>query len=161
MTTILLFVGGYFVLLGTLSIAVRPYRTRLANLASEILCDSESEDVRRYVQDSLRTAYSMRSAPAHVLGYIIGLLTPSERLSRDAAEWAKRFPDFMQDRRWMGLSDYHLASVAAVNPLFGALLYVLRMLFRLKLYLFVRRHYRPSQPKVVEIEMFNEMKVAA
>jgi hypothetical protein len=69
----------------------------------------------------------------------------------------------------------YYASISAVNPIFGALLYVARTAFRLKAYWFIVRHYRTGQrrmtaldmrakvevrPKVAELEIFGEVKAA-
>jgi hypothetical protein len=105
----------------------------------------------------------------------MALLTPSVRYDRRAVEWARKNPEVTGDPRWRELFELYYASIAAVNPIFGALLYVARILFRIKAYLFVIQHYRPTRhqladlnvrpkmevrPKIAEMEIFGEVKAA-
>jgi hypothetical protein len=164
MITVLALVAGYFLLLMALSLMVRRQRERMAVLANSLLKMELLPHQERVVQRVINTSYSMRSAPAHLLSFTIALLTPAERLDHDARQWAKENPEMVTDRRWGELFDCHMASVAAINPVFGVLMYLARFLFKMKAYVFVRRHndcYRPSQPRLEELTVFGELKAAA
>lgn len=174
MTTILAFVAGYFVLLLLLSLLVRQKRERLGVLLNELLCMDLTPEQERGLNGMLYSAYSLRSAPATFLGMVVALLIPSAKFDQQAHAWAKKNPEMITDPRWSEVFDLYYVSIAAVNPIFGALMYGARLLFRLKAYLFVIRHYRPAgqrpaqprttnvdvRPKVTEMELFGEAKVA-
>lgn len=140
-TTILLFVGGYFVLLGVLALAVRPYRARLAALADEILRTSPSDEVDRHVRELLKSAYSIRGAVAQFLGYAFYVVLPAHRVLTIAHEFHRAHPDLVDESRLSEFYDLWRASTAAVNPIFGALMYVAKGLFRLKARACVRRYH--------------------
>src|SRR5438045_1298392 len=123
MMTIVLFVGGYFVLLGGLSVAVRPYRVRLADLADEIICDTRSDAVRKHVQDVLRTTYSVRGAPIEFFGLCMLLVLPAHRVIALAHDAYEEHREMMSEERLAEFYELYRVSVAAVNPIFGALAY--------------------------------------
>ena len=141
MNALLLFVGGYFVVLAVLLVAARPYRVRLVQLGTEILNDTDSEDVRRQVRDMLRSAYSIRTAPVQLLSYCVLLYLPHYRLIAMAQEFVKEHDGLLQEQRFSELFDLHRASAAAVNPIFGALAYLAKAAFRMKVRFYSRRYH--------------------
>jgi len=141
MIQVLLFVGGYFMLLGALALAVRPYRVRLGELGNEILCDSKSDAVQAHVRAILRGAYSIRSAPASLFWSMLLIVLPPARLIAMAQEAAQEHPALMDEDRLTELYELYRASTAAVNPIFGALAYAAQALFRVKTRIYVRRYH--------------------
>ena len=165
MTTILAFAAGYFALLMVLSIIARPSRLRIAELARELAQDDLKPRQRQHLKVLLDSSYSMRSAPVHLAAIVIALLTPSEKFDAGAREWAKDNQELIEDPRWNELFERHIVSIVAVNPIFGALLSVARLLFRLKAYLFAKRlrgavHIVNAQPVMSPkaLEMYGEFR---
>jgi hypothetical protein len=173
MSVIIAFVASYFVLLVLLSEMVRPARRRLTVLADELLCMDLSPEAEGVIRSMLHTAYSIRAAPLTLLALTIAVFTPSAKINRQVGAWVKENPEVAGDRRWNELYSLYYASISAVNPIFGLMLFVARWIFRLKAYLFVIQHYRPTRrqmadlkvrpkmdvrPKVAEMEIFTESK---
>jgi hypothetical protein len=162
MMTIFAFVAGYFALLVLLSLIARPSRVRIAELAGELSCEQLSEKQKRMLRSVVESAYSMRSAPAHFLFTVAHLLTPSEKFDQRAREWAALAENraIIEDHRWAELFDRYTVSIIAVNPIFGALLSLARLLFRLKARLYAKRVKQPAiDPATLEI--YGELKAAA
>ncbi len=154
MIAIFAFVFSYFVLLIALSALVRPQRKRLAVLAHELLSEDIDEDRRVLIGRLLATAYAMRMAPTQFLATCIALLIPSDRFDREARDWAQKSQDLIEDGRWFEMFECHSASAAAANPIFGALAYAARGVFKLKARHYARRFHGNQKT----YEFFGELK---
>lgn len=133
MIALLALIGGYFGLLGVLSIVARPYRHKLAALASELSRaypgDEMVEDACRYY---LGNAYSIRAAPVRFLIFVTALLIPGDVLDEQCREADRDHPGIFDDPRLHEMNEAFHASVAAVNPIFGLLAHFARAAFGLK-----------------------------
>lgn len=139
MSTVIALVLAYFGLVVVLSLLVKPQRERLRTLAHDVRSGELTPRQERVVHHLLGGAYSLRSAPMQLAAAAILILTPSFTLDRDARKWASENESIVRDKRWGEMFDAYLASVAAVNPLFGVLMYAAIWLFRAKAKRFVVR----------------------
>jgi hypothetical protein len=162
MTIMIALIAGYFGLLIVLSLIARPSRHRLSALAHDLSCEEPKSEHLRFLRAMLDSAYSMRSAPAHLAAVIIQLLTPSEKFDRRAREWAAENRNLVDDPRWREVYDRYIVSIVAANPIFGALLVLARAAFRLKAHLYFKR-LRSGSPKIdtQALELYGELKAAA
>ena len=141
MTALLAFVAGYLALLMLLTYLVRERREQLGQLALALLEDHPSETIEFMLRHSTRTAYSLAVAPIQVLQLLALLLTPSAVLERKALDFVSDKEELIHDDRYaLVIANYNL-SVAAANPIFGALAYVLRAALKMKLRFYIRNHH--------------------
>jgi hypothetical protein len=111
-----------------------------------LIYDAKKLDLSKLESRSLdtlaKTAYSIRGAPALMLMFIGGLLQSEERireaLEEDEGEDCK---ELWESGIIHKILDYHMASVAAANPIFGALAYLFRFAFSLR----TRIHFDKKQ----------------
>lgn len=155
MTQILTLVGGYIALLALLSLVARPARRGLASISNRLATAGLSEHERHMVNVLLATSYSWRAAPIIAMSFLTGLLQSVPSLDDEAGKIASAFPNLFQTTDMHRLFEYHLASVAAVNPLFGVLAYAARWAFRVKLY----SHHR-SRKAIEQIELIGMKAIA-
>lgn len=139
MTTVFLFVAAYFALLALLGLLARPYRLRMRAIADELLQLQPTEAERKFIFRLVDTAYSVRTAPVIFLVFVVGILQRSEVLDRDSDKWAIENPRLSSDRRSHELLEMHMVSAAVVNPIFGALAYVTKWVFRAKARAYIAR----------------------
>tara|TARA_R110001606_G_scaffold10272_9_gene44136 strand:- start:1276 stop:1755 length:480 start_codon:yes stop_codon:yes gene_type:complete len=152
MNTILIFFAGYIALHFGLNIVVHSYRVRLMSLISEAKKLNLSKVESRSLETLAKTAYSIRSAPALMLMFIGGLLQSEERIREELEELEDDADEDCAELWESGIIhkilDYHMASVAAANPIFGALAYLFRIAFSLR----IRFHFDKKQKaKVVDL----------
>ncbi|WOF43756.1 hypothetical protein KNJ79_01980 [Sphingopyxis indica] len=132
MMTVIALVAAYFGILALLFAIANPHRARLKELAADLVADYPDDDLARlFCTNYLRTAYSWRAAPIRFLAYMIALMIPGPKLEQECIEMEREHA-FMADSRVRELIESYHASIAAVNPLFGALLYFAKLLIRLK-----------------------------
>jgi hypothetical protein len=132
MSTLIAFIAAYFLLLAVLSVVARPSRVRLKNLSCELLTANLTQSERKMVLRLADSAYSVRTAPLLLLVFITGVLRHSEKLDAESDGWVVDNPTLATDRRSHELLELHMASAAAANPIFGALAYVAKWVFRAK-----------------------------
>jgi len=146
MSAVLIFLGAYTALTVVLTVAVRPYRVRLMTLAHE-LCDQRLPlEVRDLAYRISIYAYSMRVAPMHVLFLATMLIKPSWQVRREALQYAEAHPALVAETRFDELYDLYMISTAAVNPAFGSLAYLLRVVFRMKARAYARKLHAKAEP---------------
>ena len=134
-----LFVVSYFVGLAILSVVARPYRMELASLAEELLADyGHDKHARALLERRKNSAYSIRAAPIAMLGYWIGVITPIQTIENAAADFESDYDGLFDDHRLPRLFSCYQASIAAVNPIFGALMFFSKALFIMKILMHVR-----------------------
>ncbi|MBA4757733.1 hypothetical protein [Sphingosinicella sp.] len=154
MTQILILVGGYIALLALLSIAARPARRGLIQVSKNLAKLELTERERHMVNALLSASYSWRSAPIIALSFLTGLLQSPHSLDEESEEFASAIPNLIRSEDFHRLFEYHLISVASVNPLFGLLAYAARLAFRAK-----TRFHTQSRMTVHQIELIG-MKAA-
>ena len=153
MSTLIAFVAAYFVLLALLSLLARPLRARLKTVASGFLDQDLTDTERKMILRLADTAYSVRTAPVIFLVFVIGLLQQNEKIDKESNSWAIENPTMASDRRSHQLLELHMASAAAVNPIFGALAYAAKWLFRAKAKAYFRRESSSAKLDVYEMRV--------
>lgn len=138
----LAFVALYVGILVALSLLVRPQRERLKNLVREMSQERLGDRDRHQIHFMATTAYSWRVAPAIMLAFLLGIVRASADLDRECNERASK-SKLLNDPRFHAIVDAYMASAAAVNPIFGALAYAARAVFKLKAVL----HHRAVDPR--------------
>ena len=158
MTTLFIFIIGYFAFLAALSLIARPYRLRLKFAGERLLADSLLTDSdAKMVRGMLSTAYSIRTAPVLVLVFLTGMLRHSEQIDFEADSFAREHPSFLQHyETWHEMLEMHMVSVFAVNPIFGVFAYVGKWMFRAK----ARAYFTKTEQGVKTLD-FYEIKVVA
>lgn len=154
MTSIVIIVGGYFAALVVLALVARPYRIRMKALALELIESGIPEREERLIKRLMETAYSIRTSPQIFFVFMIGLARRSDQIDREVQEFVKNNA-LARDPRVSKLLDLHMASAAAVNPIFGALGYGAKWAFGLK----AIAHHRGKRSVRSFPDMF-EMKAA-
>lgn len=124
MNLIIAFLAGYLLVSVVLNLLALRYRRRLVALVDEAKADVTDERLRASLDSYVLSMRSMRTAVILALIHIHILLMPKEKL--------KACPQFTDEENTLWrkglmaqIMDYHIASAAAANPLFGALTYVL------------------------------------
>ena len=127
-------------LLAGLSLAARPARLRMKRLADELLVEYRYDaSVSEYLQHQLATAYSWRAAPIDTFVMIAALIVPAGMFWEKARKVEAEHPAVFSDPRFYQFDNDYTVSIAAVNPLFGAAMYVANVLIVLKLMAFAKR----------------------
>lgn len=140
MEYLIAFILGYFALLAGLSFAARPARLRMKRLATELLAEHRYDaDVTEYLQHQLATAYSWRAAPIDTFVMIAALIVPARVFWEKARKVEAEHPVMFSDPRFYRFDNDYTLSIAAVNPLFGVLMYAANVLIVLKLMAFAKR----------------------
>ena len=152
MTYILILIGCYFGLWAALSACVTSHRRDLAAFGAALQNRTMDQDEREFVNNMLASAYSWRSAIMLCLVYIIGLFQAGATLDKECDKFASEHPTLSRDAHLHGMVDAYFASVAAVNPIFGALAFVLKRIFRLKARLY---HSAQSADKIADFRGLN------
>jgi hypothetical protein len=129
MSYILILFGCYLGLWTALSAIAMPHRRHLAEIAESL---REENIERDFVDGMLASAYSWRSAVMLALVYTMGLFQSGTALDRECDQFAAERPNLANDARVHSMMDAYFASVAAVNPIFGALAYLAKRTFQLK-----------------------------
>lgn len=148
MSTILLFVAGYFGFLAILAVAALPYRRRIRRLGTELLCLNLNERESQYIEGIMMHAYSIRSAIVMLLDYVAGMLEASETTERQIKELEAEFPLLLSDYRTFEIGEAFFVSALAANPLVGVFTIFARLAFRVKLSLRLQRGGRQAQELV-------------
>lgn len=156
MSNIVLFIAAYFVVLAVLSVAVRPNRLRLKQIANELLNEKTTDSEREMITRLAGSAYSIRTAPMLLLVFTMGVLRRSQELDGESDKWAVDHPILASDRRSFELLDLHMASAAAVNPIFGSLAYLAKWIFRAK----AKAHFRRANNGERRVDIY-EMRVVS
>jgi hypothetical protein len=134
------FVVAYFLLLALLVAAARPQRKRLYRMCDSLLASDVLNDRERALVGALRwTALSLRAAPMGTLSFLQGLIATECGIQREAEEFSAAYPKLSVGSDARMMIEAYMASIAAVNPIFGVTMYVARWLMRTKLKL-IRRH---------------------
>lgn len=140
MEILIAFIAGYFVLLATLSLAARPARARLKELADELGRDYGNEPfVADYLRSQLGTAYSWRAAPIDTFVLIAALIVPAQIFWMKANKVKADHPTMFKDPRFGEFDDAYSVSIAAVNPIFGLFMYAAIFALVLKMMAYARR----------------------
>ena len=142
MLNVFALIGAYFTLLVALSFAARPARARLAALARDISADYPDNNlIQSICRAYVISARSLRAAPVRFIMYVAFLVKSPYVLARECEVTQRANPDFFNDPRILEMAECYQASTAAASPIFGALGYVARRAFLLK----VRIHHRSKQ----------------
>ncbi|RPF70428.1 hypothetical protein [Aurantiacibacter spongiae] len=148
MTVLIALIAGYVGLLVMLAVMAKPHRQRIARLANELVADyPQNEKMGFLCQHYTATAYAWRAAPIMFVSYVAALLIPGDTLDEMCEREDREHPHLLGDPRLRELMHSYDASIAAVNPIFGALMYAALWAFGLK----ARIHYRGKySPKLVD-----------
>lgn len=139
MSTIVALIAGYFALLAILSLIARPYRARLAELIDQLGSDyGDYPDILAVLQRYADTCYIWRSATIKFVGYVLFLMVPGSALDKVYEKTEQDQPFIFSDPRFREMISCYNASISAVNPIFGALMFAVREIFLLK----ARIHHR-------------------
>ncbi len=157
MTNLLIFIALYFAALALLSVIARPYRVRLIAVSESLLSDHVNESERQFVSHVTRTAYSVRTSPMLFLIFLQGLLRTSESLDANPDDFEKSHPALTADNRAHELLEMHMASAAAVNPIFGILAYAAKWAFRAKAAAYLRK----SKNSAINLDIYEMRSVLA
>lgn len=140
----IILIAAYFVVMLALMLAAQPYRRELRELVRTLEGECTCAEADKEFLEGVRTTlFSIRVAPVLVLVFLVGLLASLDGLMRQCDDFEHDNPNLTHDARLDRLLDLHMAVAAANNPLFGAVAYVLRILFRLKILAWQKRRPLP------------------
>lgn len=143
MTYALILLIGYFVALAALVVIAKPYRARLAELLHDLSHDYPNDSlVQGMVRSYASSAYSMRTSIIQFFTFLIGLTQSPKSLDEGCEEMEVQHSEPLNDKRLYEMMECHMASAAAINPIFGGLAYAAKALFRLKAWLHFRNLVR-------------------
>jgi hypothetical protein len=150
MINLFIFVVGYLLFLATLSLIARPYRMRLISVSESLLSDNVTESEKQFIGHVTKTAYSVRTAPMLFLVFAMGLLKTSQSIDANQGDFEKNHPVLTDGNRSHELLEMHMASAAAVNPIFGALAYAAKWAFKIK----TRAYFEKNNGQPINIDIF-------
>ena len=133
MSTTLLLIAAYFLVLAGVSAAAMPYRRRMRKLGAELCAADISDRERGLVESMLKHAYSWRMSLVLFLVYLAGVFQAGEALEQEAEGHARELPVLSSDPRFHRFADSFFVSVVGVNPVFGVLAILAKHAFRLKM----------------------------
>lgn len=133
MNVLIALIVAYLIALAVFSLIARPHRVRLNRLLNELAADyGDNPFVMDLCGHFASTAYAWRAAPMKFFAYMVFMMVPGDVLDEKCREADLENPNILDDARIHEAMDSYDASIAAVNPIFGSLMYAAEWAFRAK-----------------------------